>query len=191
MKEHYAFIDTETGGFDPNLNPVMQLACVITDEKFNKLATFCSYVKPFMDFPILDKDAGKGYKEPYISKEAVEVHGILPGTILTAPSEVKVLTQLGWLLDEYRGFISPVAYNLAYDISMIEGMCCRNDMPSPAWNVNGGICFMKTAKKQVRCERYRLSDVAAHFGIQTSGAHDALADVEMTIAIGKKIYGYR
>jgi DNA polymerase III epsilon subunit-like protein len=36
---------------------------------------------------------------------------------------------------------------------------------------------------------FKLTGLAEHFGIQTDGAHDALADVRMTIALARKLVG--
>lgn len=41
----YAFIDVETGGLHADESPVLELACVITDDDFTIVEEFCTLVR--------------------------------------------------------------------------------------------------------------------------------------------------
>lgn len=50
---------------------------------------------------------------------------------------------------------------------------------------------MQLAMWNLTLEGYKLTDIAAHFGIVTDGAHDALVDVKLTAAVMYKLRGTR
>ena len=56
-KSNYIIHDCETGGLDPNKNPITQYACVILDYKtLKEVDRFETYVKPYNDL-VIDKQA--------------------------------------------------------------------------------------------------------------------------------------
>lgn len=187
FKGFYAWIDTETGGLNPKLNPVLQVALIITDDLFNTMAGFCSYVRP-ADMPILSDDQYRAgtYVGPYISTGALAVNGITPAELSFAPSELKVLTIMECLIDEYKGRIKFAGYNCDFDIGMLAAMESRNDIKLAF--VEGALDLLPIARQQLRLSSHKLTHVAQHYGLETTGAHDAFVDTKLTVEIARRLF---
>ena len=68
----YLVIDVETGGFDPQKNPVTEIGIVALDPNLNQLFTYDSLIKPYDDTLEYGEEA---YKITGISKQLCEDKG--------------------------------------------------------------------------------------------------------------------
>jgi DNA polymerase-3 subunit epsilon len=161
-------IDTETTGRDPEVDRVVEVACVIWrgGEIVKKLAWFVNPGRP-------------------IPKEASDVHGITDETVKDAPPFPLVM---GELLDAIRGAV-PVAYNAEYDRKVLAAEMSRAGVPPqslpPAVRRNiEWIDPLVWAREIQRAEKSRaLSEVAERLGIKLENAHRASDDAEATLRV--------
>jgi DNA polymerase III subunit epsilon len=161
-------IDTETTGRDPEVDRVVEVACVIWrgGEIVRKMAWFVNPGRP-------------------IPKEASDVHGITDETVKDAPAFPLVMAEL---LDAIRGAV-PVAYNAEYDRKVLAAEMSRAGVPPqslpPAVRRNiEWIDPLVWAREIQRAEKSRaLSEVAERLGIKLENAHRASDDAEATLRV--------
>lgn len=172
-------IDTETTGFSPSADELLQVA--IIDGEGNTL--FNSYLRP---------------EKVNSWPEAQRVNGITPEMVKDAPTIRDVLPEIQRIVS---GANAIVGYNVGFDYSFLLCAGCEFrgvDTEPPAcelvdvmemfapvygeWNeYYGGFKWQK------------LTTAAAHFGYDwgEDNAHDALADCRATLFVWKKLHNKR
>lgn len=161
-------IDTETTGRDPEVDRIVEIACVryrggvVTERR-------SWFVNPGRPIP----------------KEASEVHGITDDTVKDAPPFARVVEEL---LLAIRGAV-PVAYNAEYDRKVLHAELARENLslddPPPALRHNiEWIDPLVWAREIQKNEKSRaLSEVAERLGVALEGAHRAANDAEATLHV--------
>lgn len=190
MGDSIVFFDTETGGLLPQ-HPTIQIAAVAVDSGFVELESFERKVQ-------FDINA--------CESEALRINSYHPEKWRGALPEPRALQEFGDFLGRYRcvelvsraGKAYSVArvagHNVAgFDLERVAAAFKRYGLFFPidfrtvldtrygaVWHfeINGG-----------RPKDFKLTGLAEHFGISTDGAHDALSDVRMTIALARKLVG--
>jgi DNA polymerase III epsilon subunit-like protein len=171
------FFDTETGGLEPH-HPTIQIAAIAT-ENFREVAAFERKIR----FDVSAADPAALRLNSY-DAETWE---------LKAQDEEEVVTEFAVFLHEHShcemiskrtGRPYKVArlagHNAAtFDAPRLQALYRRHNMFLPAspqvlctaqlalWFTGGSL------------KSYKLSDLCAEYGIESDGAHDALADVRM------------
>ena len=178
------FIDTETGGFNPEKAALIQLSGIIRIDK-KDVEKFNFYIKPFENSEVTEK--------------ALEVQGRTLEELKTDKyvEEKEVYKQFINLLDKYIDkydrtdkFIV-AGYNVRFDVDILKAFFQRHgnnflfsyldsSMLDPLYSIR----LLQIAEVLPVLENNKLETWCKHFGIELK-AHDSLEDIEAT----KKLIG--
>lgn len=153
-----AIFDVETTGTMP-IDRVVQIA-ILRIGPDGAFEAFRSLVNPRMAIPA----------------EATAVHGITDAMVAAAPSFAVLVRTITGLLE---GCVL-VAYNGRFDVGMVTGEYDRLQLPSPIQGAALIDPFRIFVKKE---PRDLASAVQRYTGGTHEDAHDAMADVEATLAV--------
>ena len=161
-------IDTETTGRDPEVDRIVEIACVRyrSGVVIERKSWFVNPGRP-------------------IPKEASDVHGITDDAVKDAPPFAAVV---GELLTAIKDAV-PVAYNAEYDRKVLHAELARENLslddPPPALRHNiEWIDPLVWAREIQKNEKSRaLSEVAERLGVALEGAHRAANDAEATLHV--------
>lgn len=178
------FIDTETGGVNPEKAALIQLSGIIRIDK-KDVEKFNFYIKPFENSEVTEK--------------ALEVQGRTLEELKTDKyvEEKEVYKQFIKLLDKYIDkydrtdkFIV-AGYNIRFDVDILKAFFQRHgnnflfsyldsSMLDPLYSIR----LLQIAEVLPVLENNKLETWCKHFGIELK-AHDSLEDIEAT----KKLIG--
>ena len=178
------FIDTETGGVNPEKAALIQLSGIIRIDK-KDVEKFNFYIKPFENSEVTEK--------------ALEVQGRTLDELKTDKyvEEKEVYKQFINLLDKYIDkydrtdkFIV-AGYNVRFDVDILKAFFQRHgnnflfsyldsSMLDPLYSIR----LLQIAEVLPVLENNKLETWCKHFGIELK-AHDSLEDIEAT----KKLIG--
>jgi DNA polymerase III epsilon subunit-like protein len=183
------FFDTETGGLKPE-HPTIQLAAIAVGPDRKELETFERKIA----FDVAKADP-----------EALAMNHFDPAAWKDAPSERKVVEEFGAFLKRHScielvsqrtGNPYKVArvggHNIAgFDLERVAAMFKRHgqffpvDFRTALDTRYGAVWFFEGRTEQPK--NFKLTALAEHFGIPTEGAHEALFDVRLSIALACKL----
>ena len=178
------FIDTETGGVNPEKSALIQLSGIIRIDK-KDIEKFNFYIKPF--------------ENSEVNEKALEVQGRTLEELKTDKyvEEKEVYKQFIKLLDKYIDkydrtdkFIV-AGYNVRFDVDILKAFFQRHgnnflfsyldsSMLDPLYSIR----LLQIAEVLPVLENNKLETWCKHFGIELK-AHDSLEDIEAT----KKLIG--
>lgn len=179
------WFDVETGGLDEKKNPILQLAYVIEIDG-QRMA--------FGEFK------SKGFKGCEINDKALAVNGLTLFQVSTYPPEIEMFDGLIGVLSAYVDRYDKTdkfvlaGYNVRFDERFLRALWERHgDKYFGAWfafntiDPSNVVRFMQYAGKIPELAQMRLTDVAKLLEVEQPNAHDALVDIEMTIAVNNKL----
>ncbi len=172
----YIFVDLETGGLDPLRHAILQVAAVITDLDLKIRGHFMSYVKPH---PNLE-----------ITEEALSVNQLCREELELAPLESQVALALKHFADTSGPSTRFAGFNCKFDLEFLDELWKRHDLLPAPYAVPWLDIYAVTKTKydyDSGLANFRLATVASHLGISSHGAHDASADLIMTIAVARQL----
>lgn len=177
MKSAILFIDTETGGLDPKINPVIQVAWVLEVE--GKIVnTDCYDVRPPGDAAIV--------------LDAIKVNDFTFERLLKGKNPVMVMQRLHTAIINTGCRFVICGHNVQFDISMLHAMASKindnwwfNFSTDACIQLRKPLCTKTMAhyldyRGILMLPDYKLATLCDHFGIINTSAHDALADVLAT-----------
>jgi DNA polymerase III epsilon subunit-like protein len=174
--DRYLFVDLETGGLYPDKHAVLQVAALITDLDFNIKGQFMSYIQPC---PHLQ-----------ITKEALMINQLSLEHLQTAPVEKAVAVALAHFVRLVGDAPRFAGYNCQFDLEFLDHLWQRHDLLPAPYQVPW-LDVYTVSKSRLGADsglpNFKLISVASHFGLNTDGAHDALADLIMTIEVAKRL----
>jgi exonuclease len=178
------FIDTETGGVNPEKAALIQLSGIIRIDK-KDVEKFNFFIKPF--------------ENSEVNEKALEVQGRTLEELKTEKyvEEKEVYKQFVNLLDKYvdkydkKDKFIVAGYNVRFDVDMLKAFFQRHgnnflfsyldsSMLDPLYSIR----LLQVAGILPVLENNKLETWCKHFGIELK-AHDSLEDVKAT----KKIIG--
>ena len=178
------FIDTETGGVNPEKSALIQLSGIIRIDK-KDIEKFNFYIKPFDNSEVNEK--------------ALEVQGRTLEELKTDKyvEEKEVYKQFINLLDKYidkydrTDKFVVAGYNVRFDVDILKAFFQRHgnnflfsyldsSMLDPLYSIR----LLQIAEILPALENNKLETWCKHFGIELK-AHDSLEDIEAT----KKLIG--
>lgn len=172
----YIFVDLETGGLDAERHCILQLAALITDLDLNVQGNFMTYVKPH---PLLE-----------VTEEALSINQLNLDNLRNAPDESLVAQALGHFANLAGGSPRFAGFNCKFDLLFLDEL----------WRRQGGLIapyrvpwldILHVARIKPDFDsvlpNFKLATIANHFGINVSGAHDAGADLHITIEVAKRL----
>lgn len=180
----FVFIDTETGGLSPDYS-LLTVAAAVTDKEFNVLDTLAFSLRP-----------ADGY---IVSPEAMQVNKIdlakhATDAIYADSARLKLETLLstGLTRTGLRRLV-PAGHNVGFDLGFVYSQIMpeadfRRYCTYPALDTAAVARFLSNAG--VIKNPCNLVSLREQFGIDTTGAHNAEADVLATIQIAKRFTSF-
>lgn len=186
----YLIYDTETTNLpndkisllDPNQARICQLACLLLDEKFNQISSFCTLIKP------------SGWN---MSEGAFKAHGI------TVKSCEDFGIEINEAMDKWSNLTSQAQFHIAHNdkfdrkLLSIEQCIRRQFLRYIEFPLKNPICTMEATtpicklphKRWPNGKSYKwpkLEEAIWHFFKEKlEGAHDAMNDVKATARLFK------
>lgn len=165
LQAGFLVLDLETTGLSDD--PMVDI-CEVAIMNHHGETLLQSLVKPRRPIPVA----------------ASQVHGISTTMVKDAPSFQKLYPEIAALLNGQK----VVAYNAPFEEKILAVVCEREKLPAPApaeW-----ICAMRTTSAYLGVQRFlKLSVACSQLGVQVSGAHRALGDCRLTLALMQKMAG--
>lgn len=179
------YFDLETGGIEMR-HPVIQLAAVAVDESLAECGTFEQKV---------------AFNEAACDPEALRVNHYTAGAWANAIgpsltvrafnrwlkpfSSVTKLSQRGtpYTIAKLAGFNS-----VTFDGPRLKAMYAGEFFPC-SYQIRDVLqrAFWWFDERAIEPENFKLTTLCTYFNIPTDGAHDALTDVRLTIALARKL----
>ena len=188
MSKEIVFFDIETGGLELS-HPILQIAAVAVDAEWKEIGTFEGKI-------IINKDK--------CSPKALEINSY--DEVLWAKEanpERDVIRDFKSFLDKYRsvdliskrtGRSYSVArvggHNVRFDIDRVQLAFKRHgeffpiQLNNPLDTLQGAVWHFERNSIHPP-ENYQLATIAKFFDIETTGAHDALVDVRLTVKLAR------
>lgn len=150
----FIFLDTETTGFDPGRNQIIEIAAIKWAD-FKVLDRFESLINPHVKLP----------------QEISLLTGISDSMVASSPrfSDIKET------LIDFIGELPIIGHNIAFDLSFLKSH--HAELPNPK------IDTMALARILLRKEKsYALEVLMKKHGLPLRDSHRAMADTETTLA---------
>lgn len=184
------FLDSETAGLRPE-HPTIQLAAIAVGPDWQELETFERKI---------------AFDESKADPEALAMnHYDAAVWKRDAVPEVVAVREFAAVLDRHRSIelkskrtgrpytVARVGgHNVAgFDLERVAAMFKRHnaffpvDFRSVLDTRYGAVWFFNGADKQPK--NFKLTGLAEHFGVPTDGAHEALTDVRLSIALARRL----
>ena len=169
--------DTETTGVNPELDEAVSIAVQSYAAPDSAPIEFHTLIAPRFPEKILEQNADQ--------KSAYDIHGIHPDDLVGQPPFPVVHTTL-WEIMQGRNW---VCWNSDFDVTLLDSLCIRHHLPLIPRN--RVVCAMKLLspladKWDEGRAAYRwssLEEMAETMKLEFPAAHDAAADVKMTISV--------
>lgn len=163
----YTVYDIETTGLSAACQcEIIEFAGIKLDEDLNEIDRLHIYVKPYKKLP----------------KKIVELTGITNEQLVGCENRFQVLPKIR----RFIGDTISVAHNAQFDFNFISTMCLQQNLPI----LRDYICTMKSYKAVTGEKTAKLSIACDHFGIELIHAHTAIADVEATVKLFRKLCAF-
>ena len=157
-RHSFVVVDRGTTGRRPEMNSIVEIGALRVDQDGNVIDQWQTLLRT--PNPL----SRKIIELTGITQDMVDRHGVDPKKALAA-------------FTAFAGGSPMVAYNAPFDARFLYGANARHglDFAAPFY------CALKASRKAFTgLPGYKLGEVAAHCGLDTSGAHRALADCQMT-----------
>lgn len=171
-EDGYMFVDLETGGLDPKNCAIVQIAAIATDKNFLIHDSWSRLIRP-------------GQFQT-IGERSIEIHGLTRERLKNEEYEAVVLPEF---LSFCRLFPNHrfAGYNCPFDLKFLEAAYDRNHLDGNAYLLPAHDLLTRARAKLAKADlpNHQLSTIAEHFGFSASAAHDALADLYLTVQIAR------
>jgi DNA polymerase III epsilon subunit-like protein len=185
------FFDTETGGLTP-AHPTIQLAAIAVDSEWNELETFERKIS--FDVAKADPEAlklnhydARAWQDAFSEKVVV---GLFAAFLKRHASVELVSRRTGnpYSVARLAGH-NVVGFDLEWLAAAFKrhGQFFAADFRSVCDTRHGAVWFFEAHPELERPADFKLVTLATYFGIPTDGAHDALFDVRLSIALARRI----
>jgi len=170
-KHNLAFIDIETTGLNMIEHEIIEIGCVIADQKLNVLEEFELKIKP-EHIENADKTA---LKINHYNKEDWEAGYSLEDAMKIFSEKVKDCIMIG--------------QNVAFDSSFIEYSLAKLKSANTMHYHKLDTISITWAKlhKKPDLDRFSLREMCKLFGIENKNPHSALSDARATFELYKKL----
>ena len=173
---NFLWIDVETTGLYADKHDVVQLACIPVINGVRQ--------KPFNEFcqPV---------NWEAIEDGAIRVHGITRGRMKNFQTAPELLDKLVKYLESFNTRFIIAGYNVGFDKKFTASFFTKHNVSSHFFdlfelNIHDTYARAKEVKSQLHTENLKPATLAKHYNIPIV-AHDALSDIDATIAVDKEI----
>ena len=186
----FMWIGTETTGIDTSDSAAFQVACVLVDNG-QLICERCFFLNPLSETIKYHEGAGS-------------VHGYSEEQIKAFPPEKEQVSRIATFFEEARELFEKdgsktermiiAGYNVGFDIGHIKALLERNGYRLEDYFIDViADVFLQVKKAGVQkalpyLPDRKLGTVAKHLGVSLENAHDALADIEATREVAKRLY---
>lgn len=173
MNEHNLFFfDCETGGLDPRIADMVEVACVVTDPSGKKvLSEYCAKVFP---------------KKP-VDPRAAEVNGY--SSEKWASEAVELDTAMVRMLEKARDSVF-CAHNAPFDWAFFSAaMAARGQRWRGDYHKIDTVALATPLLMAGKVADLKLGTLTRHFGIPHENAHSAMVDVRACHQLYLKLMG--
>ena len=196
-KSKIIVFDFETGGLNPENNPVMEIACFVTNQQeFSEGAIYDTLIKPYL---------GKEGKELVYDDRALQVHGIsISETEENGVSIQQMVKDLMELFKECNkgnsgAFNRPIlaGHNVSFDIAFLKYAfeLCGKNLSEFVMSNNGEIVRWDTMELALQLwndnpngeQAYNLEACCRKSGLGDFLAHRAVDDTRQTLNLLKTL----
>lgn len=173
---NHLWLDAETTGLSEYKNDIVQLACIPVVNGVPQ--------KPFNEFC-------QPTNWHTIEDEAVKVHGITRDMMQTFQTQEQMLNKFIQYINSFGVKFTIAGYNVGFDKKFISATFSKHGKSSDFFrlftiNIHDTFKRAKSVKSQIPVSSFKLESLSDHYGIKIK-AHDALSDIEATIAVDKII----
>jgi len=172
----YLFVDLETGGLNAERHSILQVAAVITDLNLKVNGYFMTYVKPHTNLET--------------TAEALVINQLNLQELALAPEEFQVVQALSHFASLGGQRPRFAGYNCKFDLLFLDEMWKRHGNLAPPYRVPW-LDVLDVLKIKAEIDpplaNFKLATVANHLGIDTRAAHDAGADLMITIEVAQRL----
>jgi len=155
----FAVLDLETTGLNPSVDRVIEVAVIRCAPDGTVIDEWSTLVDP-------GRDPG-----------ATHIHGITAADLAGAPTFAAIAPAL---VDRLEGHMV-CAHNLSFDEAFLAAELAETDCELPD---TPSLCTLELARVVLDTQnRHTLAACAAELGIAHEGAHRALADTRVTVAV--------
>jgi DNA polymerase-3 subunit epsilon len=172
------YLDTETGGLDPRVNPILQIAGILVIDG-KEVDRFDFKVKPFDGQVLEDK--------------ALECNGFTREQIETFEDPKLVADKLAVILSGKKWFFC--AYNAGFDEGFMREFFTRTGRRYSDYFITPHLDIMSFAGFVLGDEikamhNFKLGTVASYCGVEVDETklHDALVDIEVSRELMLKLF---
>ncbi|MBN1121431.1 MAG: DEAD/DEAH box helicase [Anaerolineae bacterium] len=160
MRDTLVAVDLETTGLDPAYDRIIEIAAVkFHDDKI--IDEWQTFVDPKCPIP----------------QNISQITGIFDADVADAPSIRTVLPKL----EQFIGHHPVIGHNISFDAAFIRS--AGLNLANPLLDTYSLASVMMPS-----AARYSLFSLSSHLDIDTEGAHRALNDVHMTIALYRELW---
>jgi DNA polymerase III alpha subunit (gram-positive type) len=178
IRSNYLVHDCETGGLDPQKNPITQYACVILDAKtLKEIDRFETFVKPYNDLQIDQKSLDHTMVTMTDIKSGVDCKKFV-STLCNFYEQHRAKAK-----NQSAGRLISVGHNVTFDHGFIEYAMKLNNKNFWDYVYENFIDTQTLAKATwglLGNEKIRLGDCCERAKIRLTDAHGAMNDVEAT-----------
>lgn len=179
------YLDTETGGIKPE-HPTIQLAAVAVDGE-----TELGHFEHKIAFKESDADPDALAMNHYTREAWINA---MPGPVVASRfaawlrpyCQIERISRAG---NPYRIALA-AAYNAPFDSPRVQALFGTQFCPI-SYHVRDvlqrALFWFDEHPEAAKPADMKLTTVAAHFGLETGGAHDALADARLCAAVAKSM----
>ena len=180
--EETIVFDTETTGVSSELDEAVSIAVRSFAAPKGAPVEFYTLIAPRFPEKLLERNAD--------GKSAYDIHGIHPNDLVGKPTFPVIHGRLREIL---RGK-NWVCWNADFDVTLVDSLCIRHGLPLIPRN--RVVCAMKLLSPlagkwdegRAAYSWAKLEDMASAIGLEFPDAHDAAADVNMTISVMRWAY---
>ncbi len=170
-KHNLAFIDLETTGLNLIKHEIIEIGCVITDQKFNLIEEFEIKIKPER---IEDAD-----------KIALKINRYDPESWVLAYSLEEAMKIFAKKVDN----CIMIGHNVSFDLGFLEYSFSKLKLLNSMHYHKIDTISVAWAKlhKEPDLDHFSLRELCLRFGIENKNAHTALSDARATFELYKKL----
>lgn len=166
----YCIVDVETTGLSPEWNDIIEIGAIRYSNGV-EVDRFQSLVQPPANFDGL-----------YVNSFIEKLTGITNIMLSDAPQTADVIRQFS----DFLGDSMILGYNVSFDVNFLYDACEKHLGKTLS---NAYMDVRRLAHKICPdLPRYRLKDMAVHYGIDHRKAHRAIGDCETTEQVYRKLY---
>ena len=187
-KIEYLATDAETGGTDPKVNPILTAYFAALDENFNLVNELSLFISPF---------EGSVVEEEALAANGIRLEEHLARPDILTPAQaaealLKFLNDIQAINGKRKGSSPmPLGHNVTFDLNMYTEQL----IPVKTWD---SLVSYKTVDTFVYTNLLKkvemlpkdlgsLGSLIKFYDIDDLGAHNAKADVHMTISVYRKM----